>query len=279
MTNPRDDPLRCRDPNRDVGSASSDPPVMSARPSPLRIVIVALCLTVGPVAGQTQTWAGTYHMSLPTGVAELTLQEAGGNVTGALVTADGTTYSLTGAVSNTNQGTAVVGRASGPALTGFAFQAVAGGFQFSFAPLDPSGVPRIDPNLVFPASRVGPPVAEAAPATAAVVDASLDARLLGLWSTQVVMNSEAGSVATELRWRFDRDGRLYDLGSRSVGLGLDTGSMMPQSVLLWRAEANVLYVSQGNDVWVPLAQYDFTGGRMHLYYPSDGSRQVWSPVR
>ncbi|MEM7414935.1 MAG: hypothetical protein AAF389_05510 [Gemmatimonadota bacterium] len=244
-----------------------------------RVAIVALSMLSAPALLVAQSWGGTYQMSLPTGAAQLTLQEAGGNVTGTLVTADGTTYSLTGAVSETNQGPAVVGRASGPALTGFAFQAVTGGYQFSFAPLDPSGVPRIDPNLVFPASRVGAQATPSTPPPPPTVDESLDARLLGLWSTQAVMNSEVGSVATELRWRFDPDGRLYDLGSRAVGLGIDTGPMMPQSILLWRAEGNVLYVSQGNDVWVPLAQYDFTSGRMHLFYPSDGSRQVWSPVR
>ena len=245
------------------------------------LLVAALSLVViglsAPLEGAAQGWSGVYQLTLPTGAARLEIREAGGNATGSLVTADGTAYSLTGSLVDSNQGRAIVGRATGPALTGFAFQAVAGGYQFSFAPLDAAGVPRIDPNLVFSATRLAETDAGASTGGATESVGSRDSRLLGLWSTQVVMNSEVGSVATELLMRLDPDGRLYDLGSRSIGLGAEVTGIQG-SVMLWQTEGGVLYVSEGTGVWVPLARYSFDAGRLQLVFPHDGSVQIWSPA-
>lgn len=239
------------------------------------LMVVFALGSAKPLAGQG--WTGQYQLMLPTGAATLEIIEAGGNVTGSLRTADGTTYQLTGSAVDSNQGPALVGRATGPALTGFAFQAMGNTYQFSFAPLDPSGVPRIDPNLVFTATRLNSAAPSTQPTTP--TESSGDARFLGLWSTQVMMNSEVGSIATELLMRFDPDGRLYDLGSRSIGLGMETGGGTGGGVFLWRAVGDVLQVSEGTGIWAPLAQFTFVDGRLHLFYPHDASRQVWSRVQ
>jgi len=103
-----------------------------------------------------------------------------------------------------------------------------------------------------------------------------------VWSTQVLMNSPAGSVATQLSMEFRADGTLVDLGSRSLGgaggVDIDTGLGLGGETANWRTAGNVLQVSQGGSPWVALATFQRNGDRLFLRY-YDGDQRIWTRSR
>ena len=168
------------------------------------------------------------------------------------------------------------------------------GFLLVVTPHDGSGQPQPTGAMVFSARRldveaqeldpaqVPGRVAEPGPSTPTATTA-FDPRLVGVWSTQVVMNGDAGSVATQLLLEFTSDGVLRELGSRALGGfgsgSIDTGSGGGGDHASWRVERDLLVVSyQGSD-WVPLARFGFSDGRLVLRYVQDGSVQIWSRER
>jgi hypothetical protein len=93
------------------------------------------------------------------------------------------------------------------------------------------------------------------------------------------MNSEVGSVATQLRMQFRDDGVMRDLDSRSVGdvVGgiMDTGTSGGNDEAGWRTEGDVIWISYAGSRWVPFARFQVNGAQLLLTYLHDGSRQLW----
>lgn len=141
------------------------------------------------------------------------------------------------------------------------------GYEILVIPVDADGTPHGE-AAEFWIARRGPPhdSGSAAPA------------LVGVWSTQVIMNSPEGSIATQLLMELRADGTLVDLGSRSVAGGEDwsgnTGLLGAGESAKWRTDGDVLEISDQGSPWVPLARYALEGNRLGLAW-YDGTYSVW----
>lgn len=166
-------------------------------------------------------------------------------------------------------------------------------------PQDESGTPRLDQVASIRLHRTGDvpdgfgPTMDAAGmtssnrahadagsrrATELPTDAASHSGLVGVWSTQVNMVSEVGSIATELVMEFRADGVLIDHGSRSMAsfpdAGLDTGSTQRGEAAYWRTRDDILEVSYDGSQWAQLARFGVDATRLLLVY-YDGDRKLW----
>jgi hypothetical protein len=141
------------------------------------------------------------------------------------------------------------------------------GYEILVIPVDASGVPHTQLAGFWPARRTQ----DTAPDAAAP-------GLVGVWSTQVIMNSPEGSVATQLFMEIRADGTIHDLGARSLGGGPDwsgdTGLLGAGESARWRTEGDVLQISYQESPWVPLARYHLEDTRLGLSW-YDGTHSVW----
>jgi hypothetical protein len=161
-----------------------------------------------------------------------------------------------------------------------------GGFVLLVTPYDESGTPRLDLATLYYAVKgeAGPPADTNAAGGSTTRDRSVlqDSRLVGVWSTQVMMNTPGGSMATQLLMEVRADGVLVDLGSRSIGgtpdVNVDTGLEDGGETARWRANGDVLEVSYAGSRWIQLARYELSGDRLLLDY-YDGDRRLWHRQR
>jgi len=254
---------------------------------------------------------GAYLVKTPLGQATLRMEtSAEGVVVGSLTGFGGQDFNLLGENQLDDGDWSVVGTLQGAGRADFVFYADEdGAYGLVVTPYDQTGVPQMVSTTVFfatAAASPGPtapapvpefapapvrefaPTPEAyaaggedAPASAAGPVSGLDPRLVGLWSTQVILNSEVGSVATQLVLEFSANGIARDLGSRSLGgIGggsIDTGAFDGSGSFRWRTSGNTVHTSFDGIRWMPLARYQFSEGRLFLTYYEDGSTQMWSP--
>jgi hypothetical protein len=254
-----------------------------------------LAVFAGPACGaQVPSFDGTYAIASAGGVVTLWLHTLpSGEVRGWLQGADAR-FDLEGALVTDDDGDlSVEGTLSGSGLrTDFVLYREEGdAYGLLLVPYDRTGTPRSDQATVHQAARIAsegataaeaglPPVQDAPPPGAAPPGVARDSRLVGTWSSQVIMNSAAGSIATELWMQIRPDGVMLDLGSRGMGdVGggiLDTGLQTGGDQALWRTEGALLFVSLNGSAWVPFARFEVSGPRLLLTYLHDGSRQIWS---
>jgi hypothetical protein len=234
-----------------------------------------------------QDFGGTYTVQLPDGAMTLTLRQADdGTVAGTLAGQAGAAFQVQGSVVvDEDDEASVEGALEGPQQRSeFAFYAndAGDGYALLVTPYDASGIPRLDLAAEYPARRAEEP--EGGLATVPVhsaptpVDAMHDPRLVGIWATQVLMNTPGGNMATQLFMEIRADGTLVDMGSRSMGglpgIGMETGAEGGGETVAWRTQGNVLQVSYAGSQWAPLAQFEVSGNRLLLVY-YDGDRKLW----
>lgn len=285
--------------------------------------VLGALATLTPLAAaacraQQVAYDGTYAVAYAGGTVTLALRtDADGAVRGWFQAPGAARFPLEGRLATDEDGQVTVeGSVAGAAgRTGFAlFRNEDGSYGLLLTPYDATGTPRADLAAIYSATRTsdsppdlaagavgaatpnppgaaGPPGASNPPAAShparppgpAALDPSRDPRLVGTWSTQVVMNSAAGSIATELRMAFRADGALLDLGSRSLGSvgggSFDLGYGGAHQAVAWRADGAVMTISYAGGPWTPFARYTIAGDRLILVYLHDGTRQTWSRVR
>lgn len=253
----------------------------------LQVTVLAL-LACGDAGGQGMT--GTYEVPLPQGVTTLSVTvDDVGRAAGWMRAVDGTIYGVDGRW-RPDGGLPghVEGTVTGAMSAAFTLTAGEGGsFLFHLTPHDATGIPQPALGAVFLASRVSDSAVDApdlrTTGTAAgaepVGGGALDPRLVGVWSTQVVMNDPSGSIATELWMELTAEGVMRDLGSRAmgtVGIGSFDASGGGGEAAQWRTEGDVIQIRSGASPWVPFARFEFSDGRLVLRYLQDGSIQIWS---
>lgn len=252
---------------------------------------------------EAQTMNGTYSVATPGEALTMSLTvSSSGAVAGWLLDSNGGVSEIDGVESVDDEGDLTV-EATLRGSTAAELTMIGEDdetFAVVITPHDASGVPQALSTLVYVATRtselaaslpevrvagaIAPPrsagSSEAAPSTAAPSSAPGDARLVGMWSTQVVMNSDLGSVAVQTSMELTPEGILRDLGSRGMGGfgdgSLDTGLGSGGEEALWRTQGDLLLISLSGSPWVPLARYGFSEGRLVLLYLQDGSRQIWA---
>lgn len=253
---------------------------------------------------------GTYSVAYAGGHITLALRTApSGDVEGWARGVDGSTYEVRGRVEIDEDGDAAVeGSLAGAAgQSDFTlYPEDDGAYGLLLIPYDGAGTPRSELAAVYRAVRaagvpgemnqagIAPgPVAAAGAAIpgatpgdapgAAAAGVSRDPRLVGVWAAQVIMNSPAGSIATEVRMQIRGDGVLADLGSRALGSvgggAFDTGQEGGGEQAVWRTGDGILWIAYGGSAWVPFARFELSGDRLLLTYLQDGSRQLWNRAR
>ncbi len=277
------------------------------RPSRTRTTLVPFTLAlfasaVGGCRAGGQTMNGTYTIALPEGSATLSLSVLpSGHVSGWMRSVDGTLFQASGWEVIDDEGdTTVEGTLTGAMSADFSFFEEADPeFGLLLTPHDAAGVPQLAAAAFFSAMRASSEAASApegnpTPASGAPIvspatpppDAapgSIDPTVVGVWSTQVVMNSEFGSIATQMLMQFGADGVMTDLGSRAIGSvgngSLDTGLSGGGEQVLWHTQDDLILVSYPGTPAAPLARYSFSEGRLVLRYFEDNSMQIWSRVQ
>jgi hypothetical protein len=148
-------------------------------------------------------------------------------------------------------------------------------------PNDPSGRPLAEQATVLYATRISTQAElyreEAGTDETLNSDVAADNPIVGVWTTQVVMNSAAGSIATEIGMQFGADGTMLDLGSRSLGMGVETPWEGGGTRMYYRLQDDILQLSQDRTQWAPFVRFGFNqSGNLVLKYLQDGSIQIWS---
>lgn len=264
----------------------------------------AACAAVGTPGCEAQEspFDGTYSVAYAGGNVMLAIQTLpSGEVRGWLEGGDAR-FELEGLMVTDEEGAATIeGTLAGAGLrSDFSlYRQDDGSYAVLITPYDPAGVARADQAAVHVAARIDtePPASAAtgsvaADPTAAAPSASApaaspqppsgdrDPRLIGIWSSQVIMNSPAGSIATELRMQFGADGVMRDLGSRTLGGvaggSFDTGFENGTDHAVWRTEGDMLLISYDGSPWVTFARFEVSDRNLLLTYVQDGSRQLWS---
>ena len=142
-----------------------------------------------------------------------------------------------------------------------------GAFELMVVPVGADGIPRSDLVEFWSAIPGEPRPVPTGEST-----------LVGVWSTQVVMNSPEGSIATQMFMEIRADGTLHDLGSRSVAGGSDwggdTGLFGAGESANWRSDGEVLEISYRGSPWVPLARYEIRPHQLYLRW-HDGGTALW----
>ena len=224
-------------------------------------------------------YTGRYVIHSNEGVMTLAIAHTSDGATGTLEMA-GTVCSLIGETFTDEDGEVSI---EGEMTCG----AGGGEFEFSYdaedetyylfvTPYDQSGTPRLDFATLYAAVPAGDAEFDDSPPAAATN------AIVGLWTTQVVMNTPQGGIATQLAMDIRADGTLVDLGSRSVG-GIpgvhgDTGMQGGGEVAAWRTAGNILQVSYAGSQWLPLARFELSGDKMLLVY-YDGDQKLWHRQR
>jgi hypothetical protein len=243
-------------------------------------ILFAVAAAMLPARIDAVDFSGTYAVATPNGTMTLTLnQDAKGTVGGTAVLPGGS-------VSCTVEGRVFVDEDGESSVEG-SLRCPGGGSEFELAPdeeeggfillvipVDGNGTPRSDLAAVYNARPADAGGGRGNPPR----DDPRDQRLVGVWATQVVMNTPGGSMATQLRMAIRADGTLVDLGSRSAGgipgVSFDTGLEGGGDVAEWRTRGDVLEVSYAGSAWVALATFVVEGDRLLLTY-YDGDRRLW----
>lgn len=247
-------------------------------------LLLLLLLSTSPA----DRFTGTYSVESPDGPMTLLLLQSDTDVAGVLQSAHGSCRLEGEALRDEEDGEWFVEGEMACAVSGGEFDLSQDEddpdlFYLMVLPYDPGGSVRLDLASSYLATRVDtarpelpandPIQTQADPATRGLV---------GVWSTQVILNSEAGSVATQLLMEFRADGTLLDLGSRSLGGGhgvdIDTGLAPGGETAEWKTEGSVLQVRQAGTPWVPLATFQLAGDQLFLRY-YDGDQKIWSRYR
>lgn len=158
-------------------------------------------------------------------------------------------------------------------------------FLLLFIPHDLAGTPDTASAVVYYAQPAasGQPIAQqqTLSQTQAQTQASTttrDLRLVGTWSTQVMVNTPQGNMATQILMEIRADGQLIDLGSRFMGSGsgveMDSGLEGGGEIMAWRTHAGILELSSVASPWVALARYELTAEGLYLRY-YDGDQKIW----
>lgn len=245
-----------------------------------------------------QDLTGTFSVETPNGEIRLALQPGDGDeVTGILVQPDGRSFEASGAVEVDDEdgeasveGTLSDGQARGEfSLDG---PDEDGEYYLMITPYDASGTAQLPQSVSYIVERVnsvadlGSEAFKPSPMVSRDGDhvatdnaaPGLDPRLVGLWATQVIMNTPGGSIATQVQMEIRADGTIIDLGSRSMGgipgFDIDTGKTGAGEMANWTTQGNVLLMSQNGSPWVPLAQFEVAADRLLLAY-FDGDRKLW----
>ncbi|HUF10849.1 MAG TPA: hypothetical protein VMO47_16135 [Rhodothermales bacterium] len=253
---------------------------------------MALLFSCLSCAMRAQDFSGTYTVASPQGVLRLTLDQTADDVAGILILPGNFEYRAEGTVvvDDEDGEVSVEGSLSSPHGRGdFTLDGPDedGDYYLLITPYDASGIPVLAQAATYLVKRAeadAPPagnyaesgdIATGQPAPEGVVR---DSRLVGVWATQVIMNTPSGGMATQILMEIRADGTLIDLGSRSVGgapgIGIDTGFEAGGETASWRTQGNVLLVSQHGSPWVQLAQFEVADDRLLLNY-HDGDRKLW----
>jgi hypothetical protein len=247
-----------------------------------------------------QDLTGTFSVSTPNGELRLALQPHDGReVSGLLLQPDGRSLEAAGTleVDDEDGEASVEGTLSDGQPRGeFSLDGPDedGEFYLMITPYDGSGIPQLAQSVSYVVERIDteanldakpkplaqspsmqPDTHQPGPGSATP---GLDQRLVGVWSTQVIMNTPGGTVSTLLQMEIRADGTIVDLGSRSMGgipgFDIDTGMAGAGESANWTTQGNVLLMSQNGSPWVPLAQFEVTVDRLLLAY-FDGDRKLW----
>lgn len=279
--------------------------MMSPERSAVASVIAAL-----PVAAilvgcgvEAQTMNGTYSVATPAGALTMSLTvSSSGAVVGWLLDPSGGVSEIEGVEGLDDEGDLTVEATLRGSMAAelTMISEDDGTFALVITPFDAGGVPQALGTLVHVGTRTselpaslpevgiagtaGAPRPGGSPDAGSRTDAPPDppgeVRLVGMWSTQVVMNSDVGSVAVQTFMELTPEGILRDLGSRGMGGfgdgSIDTGLGNGGEEALWRTQGDLLLISLSGSPWVPLARFAFSDGRLVLLYLQDGSRQIWS---
>jgi hypothetical protein len=252
-------------------------------------------LVVSGCEAQVPAFDGTYTVTLQGHILTLTLRTvASGDVVGR-IRGGGAVLELNGRSTTDEDGdVSLEGILTGPGgRSDFAlFPDDEGAFGLLLTPYDASGVPRTDLASIYAVSRISDAAGDLAdmdgaakdlvPAAPSPAQAVGDERLVGTWATQVIMTSEVGGVATQLRMQLSADGTMRDLGSRSMGdiaggiFDIRDGTGAEHAI--WRTEGDVIWTSYAGSQWIPFARFQLSGTQLLLTYLHDGSRQLWSRV-
>ncbi len=154
-------------------------------------------------------------------------------------------------------------------------------YGFLLIPNDASGRPLGDQAVVIYATRISTQAVlsggESDAGAKLNPDVGADNPIVGIWTTQVIMNSEVGSIATEIGMQIGADGTMLDLGSRSVGMGMEVPWQGGGTRVYYRLQADMLQLSQDGAQWAPFVRYRFNpAGDLVFKYLQDGSQQIWS---
>ena len=257
------------------------------------------CCGPPAVPDRAPTSPGSYRIGPAGAEHRLELFQNDTEVLGELLFADGADGVFEGTVRTDDRMALPASRASSwpPGFSmALSLRRLDGGdHQVSLTPLDPAGGRLEAQTLVYSARYsesdpimpaeprraegasnpsedvTGPEVPEADPPGSA---GQLRPDLVGVWSTQVVMNTPSGGMATQLFMELTADGWMRELGSRSVasapGAGLDSGLEGGGDAGRVRAEGDVLYASYGGSPFLPFARYELNGDRLLLTYLQDG---------
>lgn len=260
---------------------------------------------------QVPTFDGTYAVAFQNSSMTLTLRTlASGDVVG-WIQGGGAVLDLNGRTVTDDDGdVSLEGILTGPGgRSDFTlYPDDDGAFGLTLTPYDASGTPRADQASVYAVTRItnatddlagmdgsandptqggSAPAGEANASTPGALShdragGKRDPRLVGTWSTQVIMSSDIGSMTTQLRMQFCADGIMRELDSRSLGdiAGgtIDTGSGAGDEQANWRTEDNVIWISYAGSQWIPFARFELSGPQLLLTYLHDHSRQLWSRV-
>lgn len=280
--------------------------------TPLQRALAAFTAIAGATAtgcgAQEHSFDGTYSVTFAGSALTLMLRTLESGTVAGTIHGGGAVLELNGRVETDDEGdVSVTGTLTGPGgRSDFTlYPEEDGTFGLMLTPYDAAGTPRIDQTSVYAVARTSDEVpvdlaqrsdasaSAAAPAdhpagtppgavaTGAAVQSggSRDERLVGIWSMQVIMNSEVGSVATELRMQFSSDGIMRDISSRALGdVGggiIETGGSGGADEAHWRTEGDMIWISYAGSPWVPFARFQVNGTQLLLMYPHDGSRQLW----
>lgn len=234
------------------------------------MIEILLILALMATPGEAFAPSGTWTVETGAGLATLALEvDDQGSVSGSFRQGQ-LSCAVAGAVlvdeddESSVEGTWDCG--AGGAEFEFYFDADSG-YEVLVIPVDETGTPHTQLAGFWPARRAQNAAPDPAPQA-----------LVGVWSTQVIMNSPGGSVATQLFMEIRADGTIHDLGARSLGGGPDwsgdTGLLGAGESARWRTEGDVLQISYRESPWVPLARYRLEGTRLGLSW-YDGTHSVW----
>lgn len=235
-----------------------------------------IVIVLGAPSAAAMDFTGSYTVHAPSGDMELVLEQMQEREVRGLLDGPNGSCEVTGrAVRDEEEewsveGSMVCDLGSGQFVLSYDEEDDA--FLLLLVPDGADGAPRSEAAAFFEVVR------GTSTRTPEVPPGTLDPGLVGTWATQVIVNTPAGSLATQIFMEIRSDGLLVDLGSRTVsgadGYHLDTGLESTGEVMNWRTNAGVLELSHRGSPWVPLARYELDEDRLLLRY-YDGDQKLW----